>query len=119
MDGWNGMAVQCWARACEREGTCDAELENATGLFRRRPPNHTSKEMPQIVSLHRFLITIFAKYVHRELRNATFEGEKMPTSITFSDSADVQVGLLLHSCTHLAKYTFLPNSVVFSAIYPI
>ena len=28
----------------------------------------------------------FAKSVHRELRNATFEGEKMPTSIKRSDS---------------------------------
>ena len=30
---------------------------------------------------------ISAYLVHRELRNATFEGEKMPTSIIFPDSA--------------------------------
>ena len=32
------------------------------------------------------MYTIFANLVHRELRNTTFEGEKMPTSITFPDS---------------------------------
>ena len=42
---------------------------------------------------------ISANLVHRELRNATFEGEKMPTSITFPDSGHASVQLhKIYSC---------------------
>ena len=40
---------------------------------------------------------ISANLVRRELRNATFEGEKMPTSITLPDSGDYISGILVLS----------------------
>ena len=54
---------------------------------------------------------IYANLVHRELRNATFEGEKNATSIKMPDSVNLWflgVWSILEDCETLKAFTQMP-----------